>query len=238
MSDLNTTIGRATEHLARSGQSMLDRRMRAALRALRPADAARRHRAAMVPHGRCEHAARRCGATPGSTAIDSAQRSVLFWDTLRQRGNNWIAHEEAGKPPLLALRVRDARRRRDDRAAGQLRAGADHSARGRRRRRHAAPVHHHRSARRPRPGHRRLQGGFRGRRRTAGGPPGVFRHLLSGSRAGADARGRHRRRGGVRPHRRERHPRQPEAGARRQLPGRLGGDDAGGLATRHRGAAA
>src|SRR4029079_1673001 len=37
-------------------------------------------------------------------AIDFAQRSILFWDTLRERGNNWIAHEEAGKPPVLAYR--------------------------------------------------------------------------------------------------------------------------------------
>ena len=35
----------------------------------------------------------------------------------------------------------------------------------------------------------------------------------------------------------ERHPRQREAGARRQLPGRLGGDDAGRRASRHRGPA-
>ena len=34
--------------------------------------------------------------------VDFAQRSVLFWDTLRERGNNWIAHEQAGKPPVLA----------------------------------------------------------------------------------------------------------------------------------------
>ncbi|GJD53861.1 hypothetical protein OPKNFCMD_6640 [Methylobacterium crusticola] len=34
---------------------------------------------------------------------DFAQRSVLFWDTLRKRGNNWLAHEKAGKPPLLAF---------------------------------------------------------------------------------------------------------------------------------------
>ena len=33
--------------------------------------------------------------------IDLLQRSVLFWDTLRQRGNNFLAHELAGKPPLL-----------------------------------------------------------------------------------------------------------------------------------------
>ncbi|MDX1375195.1 MAG: DUF3141 domain-containing protein [Burkholderiales bacterium] len=34
-------------------------------------------------------------------ATDLAQRSVLFWDTLRQRGNNYRAHESAGLPPLL-----------------------------------------------------------------------------------------------------------------------------------------
>lgn len=32
---------------------------------------------------------------------DAAQRSILFWDTLRQRGNVFIEHERAGKPPLL-----------------------------------------------------------------------------------------------------------------------------------------
>ncbi|HSF47640.1 MAG TPA: DUF3141 domain-containing protein [Burkholderiales bacterium] len=34
-------------------------------------------------------------------AVDLMQRTVLFWDTLRQRGNNFVAHEQAGKPPLL-----------------------------------------------------------------------------------------------------------------------------------------
>ena len=34
-------------------------------------------------------------------ALDFAQRSVLFWDTLRQRGNIFVEHERAGKPPLL-----------------------------------------------------------------------------------------------------------------------------------------
>jgi pimeloyl-ACP methyl ester carboxylesterase len=32
---------------------------------------------------------------------DFVQRSILFWDTLRQRGNNFIEHERAGKPPVL-----------------------------------------------------------------------------------------------------------------------------------------
>jgi len=34
-------------------------------------------------------------------AIDLAQRSVLFWDTLRQRGNNYLERERAGLPPVL-----------------------------------------------------------------------------------------------------------------------------------------
>ncbi len=34
-------------------------------------------------------------------ASDTAQRCVLFWDVLRQRGNNFIAHERAGMPPVL-----------------------------------------------------------------------------------------------------------------------------------------
>ena len=34
-------------------------------------------------------------------AIDAMQRSILVADTLRERGNDFIAHEQAGKPPLL-----------------------------------------------------------------------------------------------------------------------------------------
>ena len=44
--------------------------------------------------------------------VDAGQRSTLFWDTIRERGNQWLAHEEAGKPPLLHYRyemVADAR---------------------------------------------------------------------------------------------------------------------------------
>ncbi len=32
---------------------------------------------------------------------DSFERNILFWDTLRQRADNMLAHERAGKPPLL-----------------------------------------------------------------------------------------------------------------------------------------
>src|SRR5215813_7909205 len=34
-------------------------------------------------------------------AVDFAQRSVLLWDTLRQRGNNFVEHARAGLPPVL-----------------------------------------------------------------------------------------------------------------------------------------
>ena len=46
-------------------------------------------------------------------ARDVAERSILFWDTLRQRADNMLAHERAGKPPLLDFDyevVLDARR--------------------------------------------------------------------------------------------------------------------------------
>ena len=34
-------------------------------------------------------------------AVDFAQRSVLFWDTLRQRGNNFVERTRQGLPPVL-----------------------------------------------------------------------------------------------------------------------------------------
>jgi pimeloyl-ACP methyl ester carboxylesterase len=44
---------------------------------------------------------------------DAWQRSVLFWDALRERGNEYIEHEQSGKPPVLVFDyqiVLDARR--------------------------------------------------------------------------------------------------------------------------------
>ena len=34
-------------------------------------------------------------------AVDLAQRAILLWDTLRQRGNNFLEHERQGLPPVL-----------------------------------------------------------------------------------------------------------------------------------------
>ena len=42
-----------------------------------------------------------------SYAVDAAQRSILFWDTLRQRGNNFVEHTRAGPAAGAALRLRD-----------------------------------------------------------------------------------------------------------------------------------
>jgi pimeloyl-ACP methyl ester carboxylesterase len=37
----------------------------------------------------------------GDYCLDFAQRSILFWDTLRQRGNNYVEHTAEGMPPVL-----------------------------------------------------------------------------------------------------------------------------------------
>lgn len=36
-----------------------------------------------------------------SYMVDAFQRSILFWDTMRRRGNAFIEHERSGKPPVL-----------------------------------------------------------------------------------------------------------------------------------------
>jgi Protein of unknown function (DUF3141) len=34
---------------------------------------------------------------------DAAQRTVLFWDVMRKRGNQFLEHEQKGKPPVLVF---------------------------------------------------------------------------------------------------------------------------------------
>jgi len=38
-----------------------------------------------------------------SYITDSIQRSILFWDTIRERGNNFLEHARAGTPPVLVF---------------------------------------------------------------------------------------------------------------------------------------
>ena len=131
-------------------------------------------------------------------ATDFAQRSILFWDTLRERGNNFVEHNREGLPPLLHFDYETRRRRTHARPSGQLRAGAHRSAGGRDGRSEAAALRDHRPARRPRPRHRRLQGRLAGRRRAARRPSGLLRDLLPRSRAGPDAARRLRCRAAIR----------------------------------------
>src|SRR5687768_12500685 len=35
--------------------------------------------------------------------IDACQRTVLFWDVMRRRGNAFLEHEKNGKPPVLSF---------------------------------------------------------------------------------------------------------------------------------------
>ena len=136
-----------------------------------------------------------------------------------------------GRDRTARARIRSRARhgRPKARTAGELRARARGSAGGRRDRCGAAAVRHRRPPRRARPGHRRVQGRQRDRRRVQGGASLLFRRLPAGPHAGPDHR-RHRPcRSGV-----PRKSHSPASRCRRQalrdrkLPGRLGGDDAGG----------
>ena len=159
-------------------------------------------------------------------ATDFAQRSILFWDTLRERGNDFVEHNREGLTPVLHFdyeMVVDGRElaRPVNYALVRIIPPA-----GREDRPEAAALRDHRPACRPWPGHRRLQGRLAGRRRAARRAPGLLRDLLPRSGAGPDAARRLRRRGAIRQEGARTASEEPEAGDRRQLPGRLGGDDA------------
>ena len=159
--------------------------------------------------------------------IDLSQRSVLFWDVMRQRGNGYLEHEAKTVPACAALPIRTCDRRPHAGAPRQLRARSHRAARGRHHRPEAAALRHRGSARGSRPRHRRLQGGQRDRRRAQGGTPLLLRGLFSGPHAGADDRRHRARRSRVS---RERYRAAPRGRGQtmrdRQLPSRLGGDDA------------
>ncbi|HEX7327076.1 MAG TPA: DUF3141 domain-containing protein [Casimicrobiaceae bacterium] len=101
MSNLDQTLDRSLT-ISRSVGAVFDRRVREAWEAW-----AEHIQAALAEWSR--HAPTPHTLTPQHVAqqswefgIDAIQRSILFWDTIRQRGNNFLAHEAAGKPPLLA----------------------------------------------------------------------------------------------------------------------------------------
>ena len=103
MADLHRTIDRSIR-ISRTVADLLQRRIRAANE--RYADRMRDAHAACARARRRPEDPVRVLAPVAEYTVDAAQRSVLFWDTLRQRGNQWIAHEAAGKPPVLSTSTR------------------------------------------------------------------------------------------------------------------------------------
>ncbi len=98
MADLNKTIDRA-QQISRSVGALLERRLHVARdRYVRHMQSAGTEFMATASAPRNPVEAWQDAARYG---VDLLQRTVLFWDTLRQRGNQWLAHEAAGKPPLL-----------------------------------------------------------------------------------------------------------------------------------------
>ncbi|WBV63899.1 DUF3141 domain-containing protein [Legionella pneumophila 130b] len=37
--------------------------------------------------------------------VDFMQRSILFWDIMRKRGNQYLKHEQEGQPPVLIFLI-------------------------------------------------------------------------------------------------------------------------------------
>ena len=71
--------------------------------------------------------------------LDAVERSVLFWDVMRQRGNQYREHQAETAPHVLDYEAELVVDGRTPRAPGQLCAGADRPARRRRDRPRSAP---------------------------------------------------------------------------------------------------
>ena len=168
-----------------------------------------------------------------SYAVDFAQRSVLFWDTLRQRGNNYLEHEarRASRRCCISSTRWSLDGRTFERPVNYalVRIVPPEGVTVDRR---AAPVRHHRSAR---AATAPASAASRTIRRSASRCATDIRSTSSSSSA---SRSRARRCSMcARPSASSCAGcasciRQPEAGDRRQLPGRLGGDDARRLEAR------
>ena len=63
--------------------------------------------------------------------VDAAQRTILYWDVMRQRGNQYREHMAQQAPNVLHFGAELIMRRAHARAAGQLRPRPHHAARRR-----------------------------------------------------------------------------------------------------------
>ena len=120
-------------------------------------------------------------------AVDAAQRSVLFWDTLRQRGNNFVEHTQAGLPPVLHFdyeTVVDGRKLARPVNYALVRIVPPEGVTVDPKRRPYVIID-------PRAGHGPGIGGFKDDSQVGvalrDGPSGLLRHLLPRPRAGPDA---------------------------------------------------
>ena len=129
MANLNQTIDRSLQ-ISRNVAAVFERRVREAAQAY--ADRVRKAQATFIEGG--APAARfnpqQAWRDWFDYGVDYAQRVALFWDTLRERGNNWIAHEHAGKPPVLAYQYEVLADGRSFERPVNSRAGAHHPAEG------------------------------------------------------------------------------------------------------------
>ena len=109
MADINKTIDRSMA-ISRNVAGTLSRRMKDAYASY--GDRVRRAHAEYLETGFPAANPQQWWADWVGYFVDAGQGQALFWDTIRERGNQWLAHEEAGKPPLLHYRyetVADAR---------------------------------------------------------------------------------------------------------------------------------
>jgi pimeloyl-ACP methyl ester carboxylesterase len=101
MPNLNQTIDRSLR-ISRNVATLLERRLRDAFEAyatrIRKAQAEFVAQQGLAMRFHPQQAWREWA----QYGVDFVQRAILTADTLRRRGNNWIAHEQAGKPPVLA----------------------------------------------------------------------------------------------------------------------------------------
>src|SRR5208282_4382824 len=157
--------------------------------------------------------------------VDSVQRSVLFWDVMRKRGNIFLENVAKGEPPVLIFGydvLIDGRKldRPCNYALMHIRPPEGLAIDSTKR-----PV----VVVDPRAGQGRwVQARFRDRLRPPRRPPGLLHRVLPGAGPGPDPGGHRGSRGAVP---RGGHPPAPrgwqQALRHRQLPGRLGGGGAG-----------
>ena len=99
MPDLNKTVDRSID-ISRNVATVLDRRVKDATNAY--VQRVRKAQRGFFQSVNTVKSPQQLWTEWFHYAADFAQRGTLLLDTLRKRGNNWIAHEQAGKPPLLA----------------------------------------------------------------------------------------------------------------------------------------